>query len=74
MADEVIHGSTSLAEGAKIEIGVASFKFRFFDDEDERYHMSLRQLAIRDGLTDLYNASFFSDALSKEHDYGHRSF
>lgn len=34
--------------------------------------MSLRQLAIRDGLTGLYNARFFSDALSKEHEYGFR--
>ena len=72
MADDVIHGSTNLLEGAKIEIGIASFKFRFFDDEDERYHRSLRQLAIRDGLTELYNARFFSDALSKEHEYGFR--
>ena len=72
MADEGIRGSTRLREGAKIEIGIASFKFRFFDDEDERYHKSLRQLAIRDGLTELYNARFFSDALSKEHEYGFR--
>ena len=65
-------GPPPLAEGAKIEIGIALFKFRLFDDEDERYHMSLRQLAIRDGLTGLYNARFFSDALSKEHEYGFR--
>jgi len=30
MAVEVIRGSIPLAEGANIEIGVASFKFRFF--------------------------------------------
>ncbi len=38
MAVEVIHGSIPLAEGANIEIGVASFKFRFFSDALAKEH------------------------------------
>ena len=38
MAVEVIRGSIPLAEGANIEIGVASLKFRFFSDALAKEH------------------------------------
>jgi len=38
LAVEVMHGSIPLAEGAKTEIGVASFKFRFFSDGLAKEH------------------------------------
>ncbi len=62
----------TLQDGDRIELGSVSFKFRYFDEEDERYHAALRQLAIRDGLTELYNVRFFADALIKEHEYSFR--
>ena len=63
---------STLQDGDRIELGSVSFKFRYFDEEDERYHAALRQLAIRDGLTELYNVRFFADALIKEHEYSFR--
>jgi diguanylate cyclase (GGDEF)-like protein len=63
---------TLLEDGDRLELGSVSFKFRYFDEEDERYHAALRQLAIRDGLTELYNVRFFADALVKEHEYSFR--
>ena len=62
----------ALTDGDRVEVGSVCLKFRFFDEEDERYHEALRQLAIRDGLTELYNARFFFDALHKEHEYSYR--
>ena len=67
----LLTGLTSLEDGDLLELGSVSFKFRYFD-EDERYHAALRQLAIRDGLTELYNERFFADALVKEHEYSFR--
>ena len=63
---------TLLEDGDRLELGSVSFKFRYFDEEDERYHAALRQLAIRDGLTELYSVRFFADALVKEHEYSFR--
>ena len=68
----LLTGLTSLEDGDLLELGSVSFKFRYFDEEDERYHAALRQLAIRDGLTELYNVRFFVDALVKEHEYSFR--
>ena len=68
----LLSAESELADGDRIEVGSVSLKFRFFDEEDERYHGALRQLAIRDGLTELYNARFFFDALHKEHEYSYR--
>ena len=68
----LLTGLTLLEDGDRLELGSVSFKFRYFDEEDERYHAALRQLAIRDGLTELYNVRFFADALVKEHEYSFR--
>ena len=64
---KLLSESAIVKDGDRLELGSVSFKFRYFDEEDERYHAALRQLAIRDGLTELYNVRFFADALVKEH-------
>jgi two-component system cell cycle response regulator len=66
---QVVSGSRALQVGNTIELGVVTMKYREFDEEDETYHEALRQLAIRDGLTNLFNARYFRDALVKEHDF-----
>lgn len=66
---EVVSGSRALKVGNIIELGVVTMKYREFDEEDETYHDALRQLAIRDGLTSLFNARYFKDALVKERDF-----
>ena len=66
---QVLSGSWELKIGNTIELGVVTLKYREFDEEDETYHEALRQLAIRDGLTSLFNARYFRDALVKEHDF-----
>ena len=70
--DKLVQAPISLSDGDGIELGNVKLKFRVFDQEDLRYHAALRQLAIRDGLTDLYNVRFFADALKKEHEYSFR--
>ena len=70
--DKLVQAPISLSDGDGIELGNVKLKFRIFDQEDLRYHAALRQLAIRDGLTDLYNVRFFADALQKEHEYSFR--
>ncbi len=69
---KLLSESAIVKDGDRLELGSVSFKFRYFDEEDERYHAALRQLAIRDGLTELYNVRFFADALVKEHEYSFR--
>lgn len=66
---QVVSGPHSLTVGDTVELGVVTLKYREFDDEDEQYHAALRQLAIRDGLTNLFNARYFRDALLKEHEF-----
>lgn len=64
----------ALNDGDKIQIGSRlSFKFRFQDAEDQNYHQNLFLAANLDGLTQLYNKSYFIDALSKEFSFSRRN-
>lgn len=69
---QVVTSESELLAGDCLELGSVRLKFKFLDEEDERYHEALRQLAIRDGLTGLYNPRYFFDALDKEHEYSYR--
>ncbi len=64
---------TPLREGDKLSLGMVTFKFSFQDEDDTQYHLMLRNMAIKDGLTRIYNKRHFLDALEKEFDYNRRN-
>ena len=61
-----------LKDGDKITIGEVGLKFCYQDDIDNEYHMQLRNLAVKDGLTRIYNKRYFMDTLGKEFIYANR--
>jgi diguanylate cyclase (GGDEF)-like protein len=62
-----------LREGDKVAIGHVVFKFTYQDEDDTEYHMMLRNMAIKDGLTRIYNKRYFTEVLEKECDYNRRN-
>ncbi|MDZ7686010.1 MAG: GGDEF domain-containing protein [Gammaproteobacteria bacterium] len=62
-----------LKEGDKVTLGLVTFKFTYQDEDDTEYHMMLRNMAIKDGLTRIYNRRHFEEALCKEIDYNRRN-
>ncbi|MEM7366261.1 MAG: FHA domain-containing protein [Pseudomonadota bacterium] len=44
-----------LREGDKVSLGNVVFKFTYQDEDDTNYHMMLRNMAIKDGLTRIFN-------------------
>ncbi len=70
---ERVVAPTSLDEGDKVTLGEVVFKFSFQDEDDTQYHMMLRNMAIKDGLTRIYNKRYFSEILAKEFDYNRRN-
>ena len=64
---------TMLGEGDKVTLGEVVFKFTFQDEDDTQYHMLLRNMAIKDGLTRVFNKRYFSEVLEKEFDYNKRT-
>lgn len=52
---EPVSDASQLSEGDKVAIGHVVFKFTFQDDDDTEYHLMLRNMAIKDGLTRIYN-------------------
>ena len=73
-----VHGDPVVAprkldEGDKLTLGMVTFKFSFQDEDDTEYHLMLRNMAIKDGLTRVYNKRYFMEALAKEFDYNRRN-
>ena len=64
---------TRLEEGDKVMLGNVVFKFTYQDDDDTQYHLMLRNMAIKDGLTRIYNKRYFSETLEKEFDFNRRN-
>ncbi len=64
---------TKLNEGDKITLGEVVFKFSYQDDDDTQYHLMLRNMAVKDGLTRIYNKRYFNEVLDKEYDYNRRN-
>lgn len=62
-----------LTEGDKLTLGEVTFKFSYQDEDDTKYHMMLRNMAVKDGLTRIYNKRYFDEALEKEYDYNKRN-
>ncbi|MBO6655714.1 MAG: GGDEF domain-containing protein [Pseudomonadales bacterium] len=70
---EAVFDHSQLAEGDKVAIGHVVFKFTYQDDDDTEYHMMLRNMAIKDGLTRVYNKRYFTEVLEKECEYNRRN-
>lgn len=70
---EPIASATPLKEGDKITVGDVGFKFSYQDEEDTTYHEVLRNMAIEDGLTGIFNRRYFIDAVAKEFEYTRRN-
>lgn len=64
---------TKLREGDKVTLGNVVFKFSYQDEDDTEYHLLLRNMAIKDGLTRVYNKRYFSETLVKEFDFNRRN-
>lgn len=70
---EPVRSAVPLREGDKLTLGLVTFKFSYQDEDDTEYHTMLRNMAIRDGLTRVYNKRHFDEALVKEFDYNRRN-
>ena len=70
---ELVGSARHLAEGDKLTLGDITFKFSYQDDDDTEYHQLLRNMAVKDGLTRIYNKRYFSEVLEKEYDYNRRN-
>lgn len=64
---------TRLSEGDKIGLGNSVFKFSFHDNDDSEYHVKMRNMAVKDGLTNIYNKRYFLEMLNKEFEFNRRS-
>ena len=62
-----------LTEGDKLTLGDVTFKFSYQDEDDTEYHMMLRNMAVKDGLTRIFNKRYFDEALENEYDYNKRN-
>jgi len=70
---EKVTNPVSLHEGDKITLGGVIFKFSFQDKDDAQYHEMMRNMAVKDGLTRIYNKRYFSELLEKEFDFSRRN-
>lgn len=58
--------SRTLTSGDRFQVGAAHFKFLQDQDPEHAYHEAIYQLAIRDGLTEIFNKRKFDDELERE--------
>ena len=70
---EAVADPLPLSEGDKVAVGHVVFKFTFQDADDTEYHLMLRNMAIKDGLTRIYNKRYFTEVLNKECEYNRRN-
>jgi two-component system cell cycle response regulator len=57
---------SALRDGDKIRMGDVVLRFSFQDQQDVEYQEKLRNMAMRDGLTKVFNRRYFMDALQRE--------
>jgi two-component system, cell cycle response regulator len=55
-----------LADGDKVQLGKVVLRFGFEDHVVRDYHKKMRTMAIKDGLTQVFNKTYFMEALTKE--------
>ncbi len=64
-----ITGCCQLKNGDKIRIADTLLKFSLHDSEEADYNQQVRTLIVKDGLTQIYNKRYFSEAIEKEFSY-----
>lgn len=69
---ELVRSARRLAEGDKITVGSITYKFTYQDEDDTEYHHLLRNMAVKDGLTRIYNKRHFMESLAKEFEFNQR--
>ena len=69
--ERVVHPMV-LFEGDKVTIGELTFKFSFQDRDDTQYQQQLRNMAVTDGLTNIFNKRYFMDVVRREFEYSRR--
>ena len=61
-----------LTDGDKVRIGDVLLRFAYQDLVDVNYQETLRDMAMRDGLTKAYNRRYFSEMLGREISFASR--
>lgn len=69
---ETIKGSVALRDGDKIRMGDVLLKFSYQDEIDVSHHESMREMAMKDPLTQIYNRRYFMDLFHREISYALR--
>ena len=64
--DRQVDGVTTLGSGDRFQVGTVHFKFLQEFDVEHAYYETLYQLAVRDGLTDIFNKRKFDEELERE--------
>lgn len=67
-----VKGSIPLLDGDKIQIGDVLLKFSYQDAIDVSHHESMREMAMKDPLTQIYNRRYFMDLFHREISYANR--
>jgi len=67
-----IERPTVLKEGDKIFAGELKLRFSLLDAADDSYHTQIRSMAVKDGLTGVFNKAYFLDFLQNEFQFSQR--
>ena len=70
--DQPLGESRVMVSGDRFQIGAAHFKFLQDQDPEHAYHEAIYQLAIRDGLTEIFNKRKFDEELEREFERARR--
>ncbi|MEZ4818674.1 MAG: diguanylate cyclase [Bdellovibrionota bacterium] len=65
-------GNMVLRDGDKIRMGDILLKFSYQDEIDVHHHESMREMAMKDPLTQIYNRRYFMDLFHREVNYALR--
>lgn len=64
--DRSISSTATLGSGDRFQVGTVHFKFLQEFDVEHAYYETLYQLAVRDGLTEIFNKRKFDEELERE--------
>lgn len=67
-----ITSAVVLSDGDKIQMGDILLKFSYQDAIDVSHHMSMREMAMKDPLTQVFNRRYFMDLFHREISYALR--
>lgn len=64
--DEQVRREVALRNGDRVKIGSTIFKYLSGEDVEAQYHEEIYRLTIVDGLTQIHNKRYLSEALERE--------